>query len=312
MNNATDSTNTPLPLILLVDDVLTNVIGLVRILKDTYRLQTATNGTDALQLAHAPEKPDLILLDVMMPDLDGYEVCRRLKSNPATKNIPVIFVTARSEVSDQEHGFNLGAVDYITKPFELPIVRARVRNHISLKQKTELLESLAMLDGLTNIPNRRRFDEVLATEWRRSLRNASPISLLMIDVDNFKTYNDHYGHGAGDECLRRVAQALKSALMRPADFVARYGGEEFVVVLPENDEEGARQTAERIRLVVWNLSIPHAHSQTADRVTISIGCATEIPCHSGIPDVLAKRSDQSLYQAKQGGRNCVRAAIKGQ
>ncbi|CAK0771736.1 two-component system, chemotaxis family, response regulator WspR [Gammaproteobacteria bacterium] len=301
------TTDAPRPLILLVDDTLTNVFGLVKALKDTYRLRTATSGADALQLANAPEKPDLILLDVMMPDLDGYEVCRRLKGNPTTQDIPIIFVTAKSEVSDQEYGFNLGAVDYITKPFELPVVRARVRNHLNLKQKTELLERLAMLDGLTGIPNRRRFDEVLEIEWRRALRNSFPLSLLMMDVDHFKLYNDHYGHGAGDECLRRVAYALKNALLRPADFVARYGGEEFIVVLPECDQEGTRKVAEKIRTMIWDLSIAHAHSETADRITISIGHATRIPLPNEGPDTLAKTADQALYQAKQEGRNRVKS-----
>ncbi|CAK0776062.1 two-component system, chemotaxis family, response regulator WspR [Gammaproteobacteria bacterium] len=303
MNYPTSLIDTPPPLILLVDDTLTNIFGLVKVLKDDYRLKTATNGSDALQLANASEKPDLILLDVMMPDLDGYEVCRRLKSNLATQDIPIIFVTARSEVSDQEYGFNLGAVDYITKPFELPVVRARIRNHIKLKQKTELLENLAMLDGLTDIPNRRRFDEMIAIEWRRARRNTLPLSVLMVDVDHFKAYNDHYGHGAGDECLRKVARSLKSALMRPADFVARYGGEEFVIILPENNEGGARQMAERIRAAVWDLSIPHAHSPTAKYVTISLGHATRVPGLDDVPEVLLGTADRALYQAKQEGRN---------
>lgn len=155
MTNPVGQITSNLPLILLVDDTLTNLVGLVKLLKDSYRLKTATSGADALQLANASEQPDLILLDVMMPDLDGYEVCRRLKNNSATQDIPVIFVTAKSDASDQEYGFNLGAVDYITKPFELPVVHARIRNHIKLKQKTELLERLVMLDGLTDIPNRR-------------------------------------------------------------------------------------------------------------------------------------------------------------
>lgn len=303
--NLTNQTGPPLPLVLLVDDVLTNLFGLVKVLKDSYRLKTANSGEDALQLANAPEKPDLILLDVMMPGLDGYEVCRYLKDNPATRDIPVIFITAKGEVSDQEYGFNLGAVDYITKPFELPIVRARVRTHVHLKQRTELLERLAMLDGLTGIPNRRRFDTMLDTEWRRALRDQGALSLLMMDVDHFKAYNDHYGHGAGDECLRRVARALRDALMRPADFLARYGGEEFAVVLPACDRAGTQQVAENLRAVVAALAIPHAYSGTADRVTMSIGCATQTPGQDERPGILIETADHALYQAKQAGRNRV-------
>jgi diguanylate cyclase (GGDEF)-like protein len=295
----------PNPLVLIVDDTNTNIQILAQALLQDYRVKFATSGQVALQLASAPEKPDLILLDVMMPDMDGYEVCRRLQDNPSTRDIPIIFVTAKSDIQDQEYGFNIGAVDYIIKPFELPIVRARVRNHINLKRKTELLEKLALIDGLTSIANRRRFDEVLRVEWNRAMRNQASLSLLMIDVDHFKSFNDNYGHGAGDECLKRVASALKKSLFRAGDFVARYGGEEFAVVLPKCNADNARNVAERIRATVEALNILHRYSGAADHITVSIGYAALVPTRNGDPQTLIETADRSLFLAKQGGRNRV-------
>jgi diguanylate cyclase (GGDEF)-like protein len=295
----------PNPLILIVDDTNTNIQILAQTLLQDYRVKFATSGQAALQLASGPEKPDLILLDVMMPEMDGYEVCRRLQDKPSTHNIPIIFVTAKSDIQDQEYGFNLGAVDYIIKPFEMPVVRARVRNHINLKRKTELLEKLALLDGLTNIPNRRRFDEVLRLEWKRAARNHASLSLLMIDVDHFKAFNDNYGHGAGDECLRRVAYSLNKALFRAGDVVARYGGEEFAVVLPKCNADNARNVAERIRATVETLNILHRYADAADHITVSIGYAALVPNQNGDPHALVEAADRSLFLAKQGGRNRV-------
>lgn len=299
------ATHEPDPLILIVDDTPTNIQVLAHVLMESYRIKFATNGPDALALANAPEKPDLILLDIMMPGMDGYEVCRRLRDHEETRNIPVIFVTAKNEVYDQEHGFHVGAVDYIGKPFELPIVRARVRTHISLKRRTELLERLAFLDGLTEIPNRRRLDEVLQMEWQRAIRNQVALALLMVDIDHFKAFNDHYGHSAGDECLCRIAHTLRAALLRPGDFIARYGGEEFTVLLPECDDRGAGKVAERLRASVEALGILHEYSQTSPRVTISVGYAVRVPAQNGEPALLLEAADQALYLSKQQGRNRV-------
>lgn len=304
-------THEPNPLLLIVDDTPANIQVLAHALMGSYRVKFATNGPDALALASIDEKPDLILLDIMMPGMDGYEVCRRLRDHPGTQHIPVIFVTARNEVHDQEHGFHVGAVDYIGKPFELAIVRARVRTHVALKRRTELLERLAFLDGLTEIPNRRRLDEVLQIEWRRAMRNQSTLALLMLDVDHFKAFNDHYGHGAGDECLRKVAHTLQAMLLRSADFIARYGGEEFAVLLPECDDQGARRVAERLRASVEALGIPHAYAETAPQVTISVGYATQMPAQNGEPTGLTNAADQALYLSKQQGRNrvCTKAVL---
>jgi diguanylate cyclase (GGDEF)-like protein len=303
MNHKTPKTN--LPIILIVDDTPTNIQVLAEALRADYRVKVAGSGQAAFAVIEKQGAPDLILLDVMMPGMDGYEVCRQLKACAETKDIPVIFVTAKSNAEDEEKGLRLGAMDYITKPFHLPIVLARVHNHIALKKKTDLLEAHALLDGLTNIPNRRRFDESFDSEWKRALRAGARLALIMIDIDHFKHYNDNLGHGAGDICLRKVAAALDAAVVRPGDLVARYGGEEFVVLLPDTDEEGAVQIAERLRNEVAALQIPHGHSAVAEWVTISLGVASVVPQTGDHPAALLEQADRQLYLAKSSGRNQV-------
>ncbi len=293
------------PLILIVDDTPTNIQVLAESLRVDYRVRVAGSGKTAFEIIAKVGAPDLILLDVMMPEMDGYEVCRRLKQVPETRDVPVIFVTAKADTLDEEYGLNLGAVDYIAKPFHLPIVAARVRNHINLKIKTDLLESQAMLDGLTNIPNRRRFDETLASEWKRALRSGTQLSLIMADIDFFKRYNDHYGHGVGDECLKKVAAALASSTDRPSDLVARYGGEEFVAILPDTDAAGAQAIAERFRSHVERMKIAHEFSEVSNFVTVSVGLACVIPTIDMQSADILKHADGMLYQAKESGRNRV-------
>ncbi|WP_031387647.1 diguanylate cyclase domain-containing protein [Desulfonatronum thiodismutans] len=294
--------------VLVVDDVPINIQVLVEALRTEYRVRIAANGPKALAIAASDDPPDIILLDVMMPEMDGYEVCRRLKNAPETKNIPVIFVTAKSSSEDETLGLNLGAVDYITKPFSIPVVKARVRTHVQLKARTEMLERLAMVDGLTGIANRRSFDQSLEHEWKRTSRNALPISVVMIDIDHFKAYNDNYGHGAGDICLQQVAKALRSVTQRPADLVARYGGEEFAALLPETDVQGAEMIASAMREAVSNLKLPHEHSPIADHVTVSLGHATGFNEFEDSPRKLVDAADGALYKAKESGRNRVQAA----
>lgn len=297
--------------ILIVDDQPANIRILAEALQENYEIKIATSGSKALELAQLAEKPDLILLDIVMPNMDGYEVCHRLKENDATKNIPLIFVSARNEMADEELGLNLGAVDYISKPYKLPIVCARVRNQLNLKHKSDLLESLALLDGLTGIPNRRRFDESFDAEWRRAVRSCRPLSVVMMDIDFFKQYNDNYGHGAGDACLIQVASCLLSCVKRPGDLVARYGGEEFVALLPLTDSEGTLIIAERFINAVTALSLPHHHSAVAGHVTISVGCATMVPAHDLSLDALLQAADEALYRAKNEGRNRICSAGGG-
>lgn len=297
------------PIILIVDDVPTNIKILAEALCHDYQIKVDSDGGEALATAHRAPQPDLILLDIMMPDMDGYEVLRRLKNDPATSKIPVIFVTAKSAENDEAYGLNLGAVDYIAKPFSIPITKARIRNHIALKQQADMLEALSLIDPLTHIPNRRSLDANLETEWKRAVREHQPLSLLMVDIDHFKHYNDNYGHGAGDDCLRRVAAALLEGIFRPGDSVARYGGEEFVILLPQTARQPAGQVAEQLRRGILNLNLPHAYSSVDSRVSISIGCATSgADTDITSPTELLQKADEMLYQAKAAGRNRVAVA----
>ncbi|MBF0177169.1 MAG: diguanylate cyclase [Magnetococcales bacterium] len=290
------------PKILIVDDMPDNIDLLHQAMGEEYEVLFATNGPEALAIA-TTENPDLILLDVMMPEMDGYQVCRRLKAEEVTRHIPVIFVTALTEEADEARGLLLGAIDYLTKPISVPILQARVRNHLELKKRGDMLEHLAMMDGLTGIPNRRRFDETLEREWRRCLRAQRPISLILVDVDHFKLYNDHYGHAQGDQCLKKIAVAMAKTQTRSADLVARYGGEEFVCLLPEIASEGAQSSARRMQEATAALQIPHLQSPTAGHVTLSLGVATTTPNRSCKPIMLIEAADGFLYQAKSGGRN---------
>lgn len=294
-------------MILLVDDAPTNIQMLNETLKDGYHLFFATNGRDALRIA-TESLPDLILLDVIMPEMDGYEVCRALKADPSLRNIPIIFITAMNQQEDEAIGLELGAVDYITKPFNPTIVRLRIRNQIELKRQRDLLARLSHLDGLTGIPNRRALDDIMEREWRRGTRSLKPLSLLMLDIDHFKAYNDSCGHLAGDDCLRTVAQTLKTPLGRAADIVGRYGGEEFLAILPETDAAGARVVAEEIKAAVTNLALTHPASPQGSTVTVSIGIATAVAHREQFHTCLLEAADRALYQAKQEGRNRVVAA----
>lgn len=296
--------------ILIVDDQKMNLKVLADLLKDEYAPVLACNGEQALQQARSDSPPDLILLDVVMPQMGGYEVIKLLKNDDRTKNIPVIFVTALSSILDEEHGLKLGAVDYITKPFSPPIVKIRIRNHLRLVHQYRLLDQLAYLDGLTEIPNRRRFEEVFHKEWARAARNNSPCSLAMIDVDFFKQYNDHFGHAKGDLTLQKIAKALERGLKRPGDLIARYGGEEFVTILPECSTAAAATVGQRLLQQVVDLNIPHPYSQVADHVSISIGLVTTLPNDDQArAQTFLMTADQNLYLAKQTGRNRVVSSL---
>ncbi len=291
--------------ILIVDDEKINIDVLVELLKPGCRTVAAKNGEQAIKRLEKPPLPDLILLDIMMPGMDGYEVCRKIKANPKTRNIPVIFITGKNEEQDEARGFRAGAVDYITKPFSPVVAAARVNTHLELKKRGDMLERMASLDGLTGIPNRRRFDEALDSEWKRSLRHRHPLSLILLDIDFFKLYNDHYGHAEGDECLKKVARAISRAMPRAEDLAARYGGEEFVCILSGTGNQGAMAVANRILDAVRTLEILHARSKVADHVTVSAGVASMIPTMQGKALELTQKADKALYQAKQNGRDQI-------
>ncbi len=290
--------------ILVVDDVPANIKIISAILKHEHDIIVATNGMTALEIARL-ELPDLILLDVMMPNMDGFEVCARLKSDIRTNDIPVIFISAMNEVEDEARGLEAGGLDYITKPVNPAIVRARVRIHLELKRQRDLLERISMIDGLTGIANRRRLDDVLGREWRRCHRSGSPLSLILVDVDFFKNFNDHCGHLAGDECLKKVAAAMAGQIRRAADLVARFGGEEFTCLLPDTGPDAAHAMAVRLRDAVTALAIEHPQSVTAHYVTISLGVATLIPDDGDQSARLIDIADRGLYWAKQNGRNQI-------
>lgn len=290
--------------ILAVDDSPENLDLIKNILEPHYTVKVAVHSELALQIATS-QLPDLILLDIILDDMDGYEICRQLKSSDKTRNIPVIFLTAKHSEEDEVHGFRIGGSDYITKPFSPSIVLARVRTQIQLKTKSDLLEKLASLDGLTEIPNRRAFDTALERQWNQSKRTGMPLSLLIADIDNFKQFNDYFGHPMGDECLKRVARALQNITHRPEDLVARLGGEEFSILLPNTDSTGALLRAEQYRETIENLKIRHTQNNPNTFVTISAGVAT-LQAHTfdNVASLL-KAADDALYQAKHQGRNRI-------
>ena len=279
--------------ILIVDDQPANVRVLAEVLRDHYDVFFATTGAKAIEIAVANDV-DLILLDVVLPDLDGFEVCKQLKSDDRTRGMPVIFVTAREEVRDEARGFDAGGVDYITKPIQPPVVLARVRTHLELKHARDLLESLASIDGLTGIANRRRFDSCLDKEWKRCARSNAPFSLALVDVDHFKKYNDTHGHARGDDCLRAVAQTLAKLARRPADLAARYGGEEFGLIFPETEPDGMRTL---MRHLIEQAPVP-----------VSAGALTLFPVNHQSPTSVVATADELLYEAKANGRGHVRYA----
>jgi two-component system chemotaxis family response regulator WspR len=272
-----------------------------------------------------------------MPDVDGMTLVRFYRNNPATRDIPVIVLSSKDDPHIKSEAFGQGATDYLVKLPEKVELLARIRAHAksylaqqerdaafkSMRHMQEQLEQinhelarsnrelqrLSSMDGLTSLANRRQFDETLKQEWQRAIRGNKPLSLLFADIDFFKRFNDHYGHQAGDDCLKRVAQALLEMVHRPADLVARYGGEEFVLVLPDTTDEGACAIADKLLKTVRNLKIPHQNSEAADHVTLSIGVATLCPAEGSQPKEIVEAADQMLYRAKDRGRNCIEVAL---
>jgi len=295
------------PRILLVDDEYVYIALLASTLDIDYEIVYATDGATAIEIA-TNTKPDMVLLDVMMPGLNGYEICMRLKEDDRTKDIPIIFVTSLGDAEAETRGLKLGAVDYINKPFNPEPVRARVSTHIKLKFAQERLMLLATTDGLTGLSNRAHFDTMLAYEYSRHSRTGAELSLILLDVDHFKAFNDTYGHICGDDCLREVALTISRAAHRLTDIVARYGGEEFVLLLPETSLRGSLILAEKIRKCISDLGLPHRLSSEG-HITASLGVSSCRIHPFSEHSELVVEADIQLYMAKGGGRNRVSSRV---
>jgi diguanylate cyclase (GGDEF)-like protein len=290
--------------ILIVDDEVSNIEILSAALEEEHEVCFATSGAEALAVARTV-MPDLVLLDVLMPDMDGYEVCRQIKADPLLADVPIIFTTALGAQEAELRGLELGAIDYVTKPVSPVVVQARVRNHIEMKQMRDQLAELAVTDALTGLGNRRRLERTLNQEVSRLARTAAQLSIIILDIDFFKRFNDSYGHTAGDRCITMVGATLNRALRRAVDLAVRYGGEEFACVLPDVDHEEAMAVAHDIRDRIGALGIPHDKSDAAPYVTVSVGVATATCIPGAEPASWIKAADAQLYLAKAAGRNSV-------
>lgn len=289
--------------LLLVDDDPTVLGYMCNILEEQYRITCSENAADALVIASSDNQPDIILMDVNLPDMSGYDVCNALKNIDVTRDIPVILVSGRNEDVDFAYGFDMGAVDFVPKPINSTVLSVRVRNHVRLLRKTQALKALAHTDPLTKIANRRRYNEALIEEWRRSMRSKSAMSLIIIDIDDFKLYNDNFGHGKGDDVLVQFGEILRYCCKRNSDLPARVGGEEFVALLPDTDEQGAKQIIEKIMKELQDAAIPHPYSTVSDVITVSCGIVTDYPVKGEVPESMFSRADQALYRAKNNGKN---------
>ncbi len=287
--------------VLIVDDSALQAAHLKNILHDEYDITIAQTAEDGLRLAGI-ENFSLILLDVVMPGMDGFTLLKKLQEEIITQNVPVILITGLSDAANEQRGLILGAVDYITKPFNPMIVKARVNTHIKLYQYRKQIEQQSMTDQLTGIANRRGYEQNGISRWKEAVRLHAPLSICMFDIDRFKVYNDVFGHPAGDKVISAVAQTAASHLQRQTDFLARYGGEEFIAFLLGDSSEQAFGHLKKIRQAVENLHIPHDPS-VSEWVTVSIGGVTVIPGTESSYDLYLKIADTMLYDAKKNGRN---------
>lgn len=299
-------------------------------------VRQAASATDAFRLLGLDEPEEvevpavqLILMDILLAPIDGAEACAHITSSDRAQGIPIVMVCGLDDEKRLQRAFDMGAADYVMRPIRDAELLSRVRHNIRLNRETalraarerellvvtrqlasanEALQRLSLEDGLTGIANRRHLDDYLDREWRRAIRSRAPLSVVMVDIDNFKKYNDTYGHHAGDQALKRVAQAMAGALRRAGDLVTRCGGEEFAVVLPETSAEHAHIVAETLRRAVESLAIVHGGSPVAPCVTVSVGVASEVPDRASSATALLAAADTAMYRSKQGGRNRVTAA----
>ena len=288
--------------VLIIDDHETTITALQKILSSDFTVFAALNGGEGIKLAER-YLPDIILLDILMLEMDGYAVLKELKQNEITKNIPVIFLTALTSDADEEKGLTMGAVDYIVKPFSPAIVKLRLTNQMKMLEQLRTIEKLSMSDQLTGLPNRRSFEERSKTEWARACREKTPISILITDIDKFKEYNDSYGHLQGDIVLQVIARVFNNVIKRPADFIARWGGEEFIIILPNTDSHGALELAEQIRAAAEQTMIL-GPEKSITNITVSIGINSQKNPSGNLTDFF-QGADTALYEAKRTGRNRV-------
>ncbi|MBE9204565.1 PleD family two-component system response regulator [Synechocystis salina LEGE 06099] len=308
--NLPKPTETPAANILVVDDDGFMRMQLrVYLQKEGHRVELAENGEEALA-KFAEIKPEVVLMDALMPVMDGFACCQALMKNYQNPSPLVLMITGLDDEASVDRAFEAGAIDYVTKPIHWAVLRQRVKRLLyqsrlqhQLESANQMLERLAKVDQLTQLANRRQLELFLDTEWPEAIRENYPFSILMSDIDYFKNYNDHYGHQGGDDCLQQVAKALSKVVHRPKDLAARYGGEEFLIALPNTDLEGAIHIGENIQAEITSLAIPHAKSAIASHVTLSIGCASTIPCLGSSWEQLVAAADKYLYEAKAQGRN---------
>lgn len=289
--------------ILVIDDSSVQSEFLCSILKEDYRITVCHTAQEGLQTV-IEGGYSLILLDVVMPEMDGFMLLQELKNMELTRYVPVILITSLSDAQYEERGLVLGAVDYITKPFNPPIIRARINTHIQLYHYQMKFKEQAMIDELTGVANRRRYESESAARWREAIRLELPFSICMFDIDRFKLYNDTFGHPAGDRVISEVAQKIASGFQRATDLFARYGGEEFVAVFLGNQAEAAYEYMKTVRQSVEDLHIPH-NPESGPWVTVSIGGITLTPRVEDSMVNCLKLADTMLYNAKLRGRNCV-------
>ena len=283
-----------------------------------HEVVSAEDGETALKLFD-PNTIDVVLMDYMLPGIDGVETTRRLRDTYEDKWFPIIFVTSANEDEHLAKGLAAGGDDYLHKPISSVVLEAKLKamqRMVNMQQEiiavSKRMEQLSLLDGLTQIFNRRSFDRSIESEWQRMRRDKNDLALIMIDVDFFKKYNDHYGHQAGDECLKKIAKTIEGLLLRPADIAARYGGEEFAILLPGTDLDGATYVAERVIMAIHDMNLPHAKSDVSDRVSLSLGMAVSSRDKNNSIYKLIKSADEALYHAKVSGRNCYYPKVRTQ
>lgn len=292
--------------VLIIEDGLVNQKILMDTLQETYTVHAVASGKEAMKAAKRFH-PHLILLDIILPDINGFDLLKMLKDERETQDIPVIIITGLDNDSDEERGLSIGAVDYIRKPFSRFLVRARVDIHVQIVKQLLTIQKLSFFDALTGLANRRKFDYHFEYEWHRAVRKQTTLGLMMMDLDEFKNYNDTYGHAQGDAMLRAVANVLRFVLKRSTDIPCRWGGEEFAVLLPETTPETMLMLAEKIRSEIEIMEVPSARTNETTKITVSIGAAFATPGINAVASEFIEKADRLLYQAKHDGRNRVQS-----